>query len=28
VGIATGVIHPIQATAITAATAGSLVIVY
>lgn len=28
VGIATGVIHPIQAVAITAATAGSLVIVY
>ena len=28
VSIATGVIHPIQATAITAATAGSLVIVY
>lgn len=28
VGLATGVIHPIQATAITAATAGSIVIAY
>lgn len=28
VALATGVIHPIQATAITAATAGSIVIVY
>ncbi len=28
VGLATGVIHPIQASAITAATAGSIVIAY
>ena len=28
VALATGVIHPIQASAITAATAGSIVIVY
>lgn len=28
IGLATGVIHPIQATAITAATAGSIVIAY
>lgn len=28
IAIATGVIHPIQATAITAATAGSIVIAY